>query len=65
MLCACACACVCVCVCNLSFSLQNVGVDKNSHLNLRQVPEDLLPALESHLKEMDAIRKAAAHQQPR
>ncbi|CAI7999856.1 Clathrin coat assembly protein AP180, partial [Geodia barretti] len=38
---------------------EDVGVDKQSHLNLRQVPEDLLPALESHLTEMDSIKKAA------
>lgn len=38
---------------------EEVGVDKQSHLNLRQVPEDLLPALESHLSEMDSIKKAA------
>ena len=56
---------VCEDVRHLALSMQNVGVDKQSHLNLRQVPEDLLPALESHLKEMDAIRKAASHQQPR
>jgi hypothetical protein len=38
---------------------EDVGVDKQSHLNLRQVPADLLPALESHLTEMDSIKKAA------
>ncbi|CAI7999864.1 Phosphatidylinositol-binding clathrin assembly protein [Geodia barretti] len=43
---------------------EDVGVDKQSHLNLRQVPEDLLPALESHLTEMDSIKKAA-NAQPR
>lgn len=37
---------------------EDVGMDKQSHLNLRQVPEDLLPALESHLSEMDSIKKA-------
>jgi hypothetical protein len=37
---------------------EEVGVDKQSHLNLRHVPEDLLPALESHLSEMDSIKKA-------
>ncbi len=40
-------------------------MDKKKHLNLRQVPEDLLPALEQHLEEMDAIRKAANTKQPR
>ena len=48
----------------LSLNLQEVGVDRQSHLNLRQVPEDLLPALESHLSEMDAIKKTA-NAQPR
>jgi len=37
-------------------------VDSQSHLNLRQVPEDLLPALESHISEMDSIKKAATAQ---
>ena len=36
---------------------QEVGVDKDSHLNLRQVPADLLPALEGHLSEMDSTKK--------
>lgn len=43
---------------------EEVGVDQKSHLNLRQVPEDLLPALEQHLEEMDAIRKSALTNQP-
>ena len=33
-------------------------MDKQTHLNLRQVPEDLLPALKTHLAEMDSIKKA-------
>lgn len=36
---------------------EEVGVDKDSHLNLRQVPADLLPALEGHLSEMDSTKK--------
>ena len=39
-----------------------MGVDKDTHLNLRQVPEDLLPALEAHLTDMDAIKKASGAQ---
>lgn len=37
-------------------------MDKETHLNLRQVPEDLLPALESHLTEMDQTKKASGAQ---
>ena len=40
-------------------------MDKKGHLNLRQVPEDLLPALEQHLNEMDSIRKSANPAKPR
>ncbi|XP_064404665.1 phosphatidylinositol-binding clathrin assembly protein-like isoform X2 [Halichondria panicea] len=36
---------------------EQVGIDSQTHLNLRQVPEDLLPALENHLSEMDALKK--------
>ena len=44
----------------LTTHAQQVGIDKQTHLNLRQVPEDLLPALETHLSEIDSIRKANA-----
>ena len=37
-------------------------MDKDTHLNLRQVPEDLLPALENHLTEIDAAKKASGSQ---
>ena len=42
--------------------IQEVGVDKQTHKDLRKVPDDLLPALEEHLSEMDSIRKANASQ---
>ena len=38
-------------------------MDKDTHLNLRQVPEDLLPALESHLAELESTKKGVS--QPR
>lgn len=41
---------------------QDVGVDCQGHLNLRQVPEDLLPALENHISDMDSIKKATTSQ---
>ena len=44
---------------------KEIGVDQKSHLNLRQVPADLLQALEEHIGEMDTIRKAANNQKPR
>ena len=47
------------CLCVL---MQEVGVDKQTHKDLRKVPDDLLPALEEHLSEMDSIRKANASQ---
>ena len=37
-------------------------MDKQTHKDLRKVPDDLLPALEEHLSEMDSIRKANASQ---
>jgi hypothetical protein len=37
-------------------------VDKDTHLNLRQVPEDLLPALENHILEIDAAKKSSGTQ---
>jgi hypothetical protein len=37
-------------------------VDKSTHKDLRKVPDDLLPALEEHLSEMDSLRKANASQ---
>lgn len=37
-------------------------MDKETHLNLRQVPEDLLPALENHMSEIDAVKKASGAQ---
>ncbi len=37
-------------------------MDKETHLNLRQVPEDLLPALENHLSEIDSAKKASGAQ---
>lgn len=37
-------------------------MDKETHLNLRQVPEDLLPALENHITEIDATKKASGTQ---
>lgn len=37
-------------------------MDKETHLNLRQVPEDLLPALETHLSEVDTAKKASGTQ---
>ena len=39
-----------------------MGVDKETHVNLRQVPEDLLPALETHLSEMDTTKKSSGSQ---
>ena len=42
--------------------MQEVGVDKSTHKDLRKVPDDLLPALEEHLSEMDSLRKANASQ---
>lgn len=42
--------------------IQEVGVDKQTHKDLRKVPDDLLPALEEHLSEMDSLRKANASQ---
>ncbi len=47
---------------NVVWLFQSVGVDKDSHLNLRQVPEDLLPALEQHLADMDASKKSSGSQ---
>lgn len=41
---------------------EEVGVDKSTHKDLRKVPDDLLPALEEHLSEMDSLRKANASQ---
>ena len=38
-------------------------MDKESHLNLRQVPENFLPALEQHLSEMESAKKSGS--QPR
>ena len=37
-------------------------MDKSTHKDLRKVPDDLLPALEEHLSEMDSLRKANASQ---
>ena len=75
--CACVCVCMCVvglksthllefsmflvCI-NKNSCLQEVGVDKQTHKDLRKVPDDLLPALEEHLSELDSIRKANASQ---
>ena len=37
----------------LLFLMQDLGIETQSHLNLKPVPNELLPALEEHLKDME------------